>query len=125
MLIDTDVLILIRPNGSGKSNLIEALELLAAMPRNLSATIRDGDGPSEWLWKGSQRGPAEIDAVLNGAPAERPIRYRLQFDSVQSRGEVTDEAIEELEPSLGRPPDPMFFSTTPRSPTTPPSCPVP
>ena len=95
--------VLIGPNGSGKTNLIEAIELLAAMPRDLAATIRDGGGAGEWLWKGKRGGPAEIDAVLNGAPTGSPLRYRLQFDAVQSRVEVTDEAIEELEPSPGMP----------------------
>ena len=95
--------VLIGPNGSGKTNLIEAIELLAAMPRDLAATIRDGGGAGEWLWKGDRGGPAEIDAVLNGAPTGSPLRYRLQFDAVQSRVEVTDEAIEELEPSPGEP----------------------
>ena len=102
-----DLNVLIGPNGSGKSNLIEAIELMAAMPRDLSATIRDGGGPAEWLWKGDRRGPrgpAEIDAVLNGAPTERPLRYRIQFDEVRSRVEVTDKAIEELEPSPKMPP---------------------
>ena len=90
--------VLIGPNGSGKSNLIEAMELLAAMPRDLAAAVRDGGGAAEWLWKGAGRGPAEVDAVLNGAPTGRPLRYRIQFDSVQSRVEVTDEAVEEVEP---------------------------
>ena len=101
--------VLIGPNGSGKSNLIEAIELLAAMPRDLAATIRDGGGASEWLWKGNQGGPAEIDAVLNGAPTRRPLRYRLQFDAVQSRVEVTDEAIEEAAPLPEKPPGSDVF----------------
>ena len=99
-----DLNVLIGANGSGKSNLIEAIKLLSSMPRDLAATIRDGGGAAEWLWKGSHRGPAEVDAVLNGAPTRSPLRYRLQFDAVQSRVQVTDEAIEELEPSPGWPP---------------------
>ena len=99
--------VLIGPNGSGKSNLIEAIELLAATPRDLAATIRDGGGPGEWLWKGEGGGRAEINAVLKGAPTRRPLRYRIQFDAVQSRVEVTDEAIEEIKPVLGR--DDVYF----------------
>ena len=101
--------VLIGPNGSGKSNLIEAMELLAATPRDLAAVVRDGGGAAEWLWKGAGRGPAEVDAVLNGAPTGRPLRYRIQFDSVQSRVEVTDEAVEEVEPAPNRPPGSDVF----------------
>ena len=95
--------VLIGPNGSGKSNLIEAIELLASTPRDLAAVIRDGGGPGDWLWKGTAQGPAEIDAVLDGAPTGRPLRYRIEFAAVQSRLEVTDEAIEEVEPAPDRP----------------------
>ena len=104
-----DLNVLIGANGSGKSNLIEAIELLAATPKDLAATIRDGGGPSEWLWKGDANGPAEIDAVLEGAPTGRPLRYRIRFNAVQSRVEVTDEAIEEIAPAPGRPPGSDVF----------------
>ncbi len=104
-----DLNVLIGPNGSGKSNLIEAIELLAAMPRDLAATIRDGGGASEWLWKGEGGGPAEIDATLAGAPTGRPLRYRIRFDAVQSRVEVTDEAIEEAAPKQGTAGSDVFF----------------
>lgn len=95
--------VLIGPNGSGKSNLIEALELLAATPRNFAATVRDGGGPGEWLWKGDGAGnPAKIEVVLEkDTPTGRPLRYRLEFAAVQSRVEVIDEALEELEPGSG------------------------
>ena len=95
--------VLIGPNGSGKSNLIEALELLAATPRDFAATVRDGGGPGEWLWKGDGAGnPARIEVVLEqDTPTERLLRYRLEFAAVQGRVEVIDEAIEELEPHPG------------------------
>ena len=95
--------VLIGPNGSGKSNLIEAIELLASTPRDLAAAIRDGGGPGDWLWKGTAQGSAEVDVVLDGGPTGRPLRYRIEFASVQSRLEVIDEAIEEVEPAPGRP----------------------
>jgi predicted ATPase len=89
--------VLIGPNGSGKSNLIEAIELLKATPVNFARAVQDGGGASDWLWKGrSPPAPATIEAILEGSPAAgRPIRYRLEFTSVQSRVEVLDEAIEE------------------------------
>ena len=99
--------VLIGPNGAGKSNLIEAIEVLAATPRDLAATIRDGGGPSEWVWKGAagEPGEAEVDAILESAPTGRPLRYRLRFRAVQNRVEVTDEAIEETSPRPDLPPD--------------------
>lgn len=100
-----DLNVLIGPNGSGKSNLIEALNLLSATPRDFAATVRDGGGPAEWLWKGGDAvRPAEIEAVLeNGTPTDRPLRYRLRFTAVQSRVEVVDEAVEEAERDPHRP----------------------
>ena len=95
--------VLIGPNGSGKSNLIEALELLAATPHDLAGAVREGGGPAEWLWKGpDRRAAAAIEVELEeGTPTHRPLRYRLGFTAVQSRLEVVDEAIEELEPNPG------------------------
>jgi predicted ATPase len=95
--------VLIGPNGSGKSNLIEALELLSVTPGDLAATVRVGGGPAEYLWKGHPRSEsAEIEAVFaEGTPTGRPLRYRLRFTPVQSRLEILDEAIEEVEPKQG------------------------
>ena len=100
-----DLNVLIGPNGSGKSNLIEALELLSATPRDFAATVRDGGGPAEWLWKGGEAArPAEIEAVLEHSTlTRRPLRYRLRFTAVQSRVEVVDEAVEEAERDPHRP----------------------
>src|SRR5262245_50159415 len=90
--------VLIGSNGSGKSNVIEAVELLRAAPSDFAAAIRDGGGATEWLWKGSAKpAPATLDLELGaGTPTGRPLRYRLEFTSVQSRVEVVDEAIEEV-----------------------------
>lgn len=106
-----DLNVLIGPNGSGKSNLIEALELLSATPHDFAATVRDGGGPAEWLWKGGDAvRPAEIEAVLkNDTPADQPLRYRLKFTAVQNRVEVIDEAIEEVEPRWAGAPDVYFY----------------
>ena len=72
--------VLIGPNASGKSNLIEALSLLAAAPRDLQAPIREGGGVHEWLWKGAESlGIATIDATVNHATPSTPLTYRLGF----------------------------------------------
>ena len=93
--------VLIGPNGGGKSNVIEAIELLKATPQDVAGCIGDGGGVGEWLWKGDQRVPATVEAVVGDAPTGRPLRYRLEFSEVGRRLEVLDEAIEEVEPSSG------------------------
>jgi predicted ATPase len=102
--------VLIGPNAAGKSNLIEALELLHATPTDFAGAIRDGGGPSEWIWKGAQgqRWPATVDVVLGGnTPTGRPLRYMLEFSAVQARVEVLDEVVEETESRPGH--DDVFF----------------
>jgi predicted ATPase len=92
--------VLIGANGSGKSNLIEAFELLRSTPTDLAAAIREGGGPAEWIWKGSgtksQTSGATVEAEIDVELPMllRSLRYRLEFTSVQNRIQVLDEAIE-------------------------------
>lgn len=94
--------VLIGPNASGKSNLIEVLSLLAAAPgRDLKAPIREGGGVSEWLWKGAPRlGTATVDVTVE-FPENQPLRYRLSFTETGARFELTEEAIENEKPTQG------------------------
>ncbi len=88
--------VLIGPNASGKSNLIEALSLLAAAPRDLQAPIREGGGVRDWLWKGSPRtATAAIDATLQYTEAPLALRYKLSFTQAGSRFELSDEVVED------------------------------
>ena len=102
--------VLIGPNASGKSNLIEAFELLRATPTDFAAAIRDGGGPQEWIWKGRPpAGSAMMEVILAKEDPDRtPLRYRLEFSTVQNRVEVIDEALEESEAVAGKP-DVFFY----------------
>lgn len=102
--------VLIGPNASGKSNLIEAISLLAATPRDLLAPIREGGGAAEWIWKGSKRPTrAELEATLYYPEGVMPLRYRLAFTVAHSRLEIVDEAIENDRPSKHGATKPYFF----------------
>jgi predicted ATPase len=91
--------VLIGPNASGKSNLIEAFEILHATPSDLADAVRLGGGAGEWIWRGaSSQGPVQIGAVLAGATGIPELRYRLEFAEVAQRLELIDEAIEETRP---------------------------
>ena len=49
--------VLIGPNASGKSNLIEAFSILAYLSTDIQIPFREGGGGREWLWKGSKESP--------------------------------------------------------------------
>ena len=102
--------VLIGPNASGKSNLIEALSILAAAPRDLQAPIREGGGVSEWLWKGaSESSTATVDATVEPPKGPAPLRYKLSFAETGRRFELRDEAVENERPTNPYDDQPYFY----------------
>ncbi|NNC18779.1 AAA family ATPase [Corallococcus exiguus] len=103
--------VLIGPNASGKSNLIEALGLLRATPGNLLAPIREGGGVTEWLWKGgTEPGPptAKLEVVLDHPEGVMPLSYQLAFTVEGQRLSLVDELLTN-ERSDDNDPQPMHF----------------
>jgi len=83
-------------NGSGKSNLIEALSIIQAAPSDLPKPIREGGGIMEWLWKGpNAKGIAEIELTAEYPLGKKPLRYSLSFTQSGQRFELVDESIED------------------------------
>ena len=94
--------VLIGPNASGKSNLIEIIALLAETPRNIQHRILLGGGAREWIWKGSEQ--LEISSVEVTVESKwEPIRYRLSFTENAQRFVLVDEVIEEATPDPNLP----------------------
>lgn len=96
--------VIIGANASGKSNLIETLGFLRALPQDLTIPIREGGGVREWLWKGEQSGTfrtpiAQIEALINYPSGIMPLRYRIQLTAANQRLEIIDEAIENEHPT--------------------------
>ena len=104
---DTDALelrplnVLIGPNGSGKSNLIKAIGLLKATPRDLTAPIQEGGGIHDWIWRGDpQASPAYIEVLLDNPKGSSALRYCLGFAERGQQFELTEERIENRERDL-------------------------
>ena len=74
--------VLIGANGSGKSNLIDVIALLQAVPNDIVGFFRSNGPTEEWTWKGPGREEtpfhiAEVAARL-GNPGQ-PFNYELQI----------------------------------------------
>ena len=96
--------ILIGPNGAGKSNLIEAISLLQAAPRNLIGPISRGGGIGNWIWRGepqskSETRSAQIEVVVENPNGSQALRCRLGFAERGQRFELTEEQIENESPA--------------------------
>jgi predicted ATPase len=93
----TGLNVLIGPNGVGKSNFIEAIELLHATPADFSEAIRLGGLPSDWVWHGDNKASAaRIEARLSPIDRTPELRYAIQFADSGGRLEILDEVLEEV-----------------------------
>jgi predicted ATPase len=92
----TNLNVLIGPNGVGKSNFIEAIELLHATPGDFSGAIRIGGTPSDWIWHGDEGGSsARLEAQLAPLNSTPELRYGIEFTESAGRLEIIDEVLEE------------------------------
>ncbi len=87
--------LLIGPNGVGKSNFVEAVELLHATPADFSGAIRLGGLPSDWIWHGGQgSNAARIEAKLSKMNGSPELKYGIEFAESGGRLEIIDEILE-------------------------------
>jgi len=105
--------VLIGPNTSGKSNLIEVISLLRSAPTDLAGRIVEGGGIDNWLWKGAEKKPkAEIEVTAGSMRSDSmPLRYRLAFLTHPWGGPLwIDEEIIETETNPDDPAkEPVFY----------------
>jgi predicted ATPase len=90
--------VLIGPNASGKSNLIDALSILSAAPRNLMVPFREGGAPEDWLWKGNRSKGGDLKAVIQvdldvSDSVESTVYYYLEFIVVGFRLRISSESL--------------------------------
>jgi predicted ATPase len=74
--------VLIGPNASGKSNLLEALAILRAAAGDLQSAVREGGGIGEYRWKGAAAGgPPVLETAVNFMERWKPdvVRHRMEL----------------------------------------------
>ncbi len=87
--------VIVGANGSGKSNLIEAVSLLRAATSDFSNALSDGEVAENWLWKGiGNKGlPAEIWAYWDRPKFSVGIQHYVKLEERNYRFFVADELI--------------------------------
>lgn len=90
--------LLIGSNGSGKSNLIEAVDLLRSAPKDWLKPIRQGGGVQDWLWNGGDRrspvAVAVVGATITNPGHSQNLRHQVSFTALNQRFELISESIE-------------------------------
>ena len=97
----TPLNVLIGPNATGKSNLVEAISVLKAAPTNLKSPMSKGGGIHEWLWKGKDDKPnrMKLEVILDYPDGIMSLRYRLELGVVGQNLKLCDEALENEKPT--------------------------
>lgn len=90
--------IIIGQNASGKSNLVDVLKLLRALPQEsgLANFINENGGFEEWIWKGEKKENYTSIEVLVNTVIKR-IEYTIFFKEQLQNLEINYEAIKDLE----------------------------
>ena len=94
--------LVIGPNGSGKSNLIAAIGLLQAAPRDLAAPIGEGGGIGGWLHERSSVRTGSINAVVDLPGRSGALHYCLSVEEQLHRFRVRMESVADVEPANGQ-----------------------
>jgi predicted ATPase len=94
--------IFIGANASGKSNLIDCIGLLRALPGNASNFINDRGGAGNWIWKRA-RSTADATAIASEIKLEsQALFYGLTFAAVERTFAIQTEWLSNADESLMR-----------------------
>lgn len=105
--------IIIGTNGSGKSNFLEAFDLLRCAPSDITKPIREGGGVLDWIYKGNANyDKAVLNFVVeNSLPNAKysELRYIVSFNAVNQKFEIADEKIVSKSPDRGQSKPYIFY----------------
>jgi predicted ATPase len=113
--------IIIGTNGSGKSNFLEAFDLLRCAPSDITRPIREGGGVSDWLFKGSKNSEgAKLEVIVNNTLKNAKydkLRYLIGFNAFNQQFEIVDEKILSRQPDIGQVKPYIFYDYDDGKPT--------
>lgn len=104
--------VLVGANGSGKSNLIEVLNLIRNTPKDFAGEIGDGGGIAEYLWQGRPKSKRVLAIItVNSLPAgvQKPLNYILTFTRDSAHVRIVDERIQNRLPDKGHDNPYLYF----------------
>lgn len=90
--------LLIGPNASGKSNLLDVFDLLRAAPFDIQDSVRLGGGARNWIWRDHQSKTAQLDVTTNISGHE--FSHRFQFLDFELKLMPVQEQIRHLPDTL-------------------------
>src|SRR6266852_9888045 len=75
--------VLIGANASGKSNLINCIQLLQALPNSLATFISQRGGTEAWIWKGPKRTENAARVACQFETEQDKLEYEIAFSAVE------------------------------------------
>ena len=90
--------VLIGPNASGKSNLLDVLGLVRSIPSDLQEGVRGGGGVRSWLWESDAAQEPELELVVG--PGDMELRHRIVLGAIDSELWPVVEQVHHLPDTL-------------------------
>lgn len=86
--------VLIGANGSGKSNLIDVISVLQALPNDLTAPFRNGGGLENWLWRGEHQAKTASIETKFSTKNHKKYDYYIEITHDLFRTAVKNETLQ-------------------------------
>src|SRR5258706_9906259 len=85
--------IFIGANASGKSNLINCIQLLQALPNSLGTFISRRGGPDTWIWKGPKATEDAARVKCQFETEQDKLEYEIAFSAVEHTLVIQTEVL--------------------------------
>ncbi len=90
--------VLIGPNASGKSNLLDVFELVRRIPTDIQSMVQSGGGARNWLWDNDPALEPTLELMVN--PGDLELQHQLVLRSIGSELWPVSEQIRHLPDTL-------------------------